>query len=125
MSGSGGPGDGSGGDDGESHPDVVPLVPRLDSGLTDYDRRLVALAEKSVDEAMKKQPAWLTDEQREAIRYEMMVDLLIDPRGLALLESLVDGPEVDESDKVDRAGRILPLNPGDGESAGSGSSDGD
>ncbi len=104
---------------------MVPLIPRLDSGLTDYDRRLVALAEKSVDEAMKKQPAWLTDEQRKAIRYEMMVDLLIDPRGLALLESLVEGPEVDESDKVDRAGRILPLKPDEGESTGSGGGSGD
>ncbi|MEL6209286.1 MAG: hypothetical protein AAFR44_03745 [Pseudomonadota bacterium] len=122
MSGSGGPGNG---DEGEERPEVVPLIPRLDTGLTDYDRRLVALAEKSVDEAMKKQPTWLTKEQREAIRYEMMVDLLIDPRGMALLESLVDGPEVDESDKVDRAGRLVPLKPDESEGTGGGGGSGD
>lgn len=90
-----------------------PLGPSLVGGLTDYDRRLVALAEKSVAQAMAKQPAWLTDAQREAIRYEMMADLLLDPRGLAMLEGLVDGPALEASDEVDRSGRPLPISRAD------------
>lgn len=81
---------------------VVPLYGDLDSVVTDYDRRLYARAGEIIDEVMAKRPAWVTDAQYETMRENLFIDLMLDPRGREMLESLVDGPVVEESEQVER-----------------------
>ncbi|MEM6792270.1 MAG: hypothetical protein AAGA56_26130 [Myxococcota bacterium] len=101
-------GDGGGTVNEENRGDVPlhRLHASLEDELTEYDRRLYAMAEELVEQAMASQPAWmkssLSEAQRDEIRENLFVHLMVDERGLAMLEDLIDGPRVAQSDEVDR-----------------------